>query len=98
MKRAICSAIKDRAVIQFSYDGGGVRTVEPYCHGLSLADNEVLRGFQTAGYSKSGRPVDWKLFEVAKITGLQQTGTTFQANRPDYNPDDQGMSSVHCHV
>ena len=97
MNAAICAAIKSRAVVQFYYNGGP-RTVEPHCHGISTAGNEVLRGYQTAGYSSSGNPVDWKLFVVADISSLRQTGATFPANRPDYNPNDRGMSSVHCHV
>ena len=84
-------------MVRFYYNGG-LRTVEPHCHGTSSAGNEVLRGYQTSGYSESGNPVGWKLFEVAKITGLASTGATFTSNRPDYNLNDRGMVSVHCHV
>ena len=97
MNTAICAAIENRAVVQFNYDGG-LRTVEPHCHGISTAGNEVLRGFQTGGYSKSGNPVEWKLFMVADISELRQTGATFSLNRPGYNPNDRGMTLVHCHV
>ncbi len=97
MNTAICAAIKSQAVVEFYYDGG-FRTVEPHCHGISTAGNEVLRGYQTGGYSRSGNPVDWKLFVVAEISHLRQTGATFSANRPGYNPADRGMRSVHCHV
>jgi hypothetical protein len=55
MNRSICEAIGDRAVVRFSY-GGGSRTVEPYCHGMSSTGTEVLRGYQTGGYSSSGKP------------------------------------------
>ena len=97
MNTAICAAIRNRAVVQFHYNGG-LRQVEPHCHGISTAGNEVLRGYQTGGYSSSGNPVGWKLYVVTGISGLQQTGETFPTDRPDYNPDDRGMSSVHCHV
>ena len=97
MNTVICAAIKARAVVQFHYDGG-LRTVEPYCHGISRAGEEVLRAYQTAGYSKSGNPVGWKLFEVAKISRLQTPSQTFTKNRPMYNPNDRGMRQVHCHV
>ena len=97
MNTAICAAISNRAIVQFNYDGG-LRTVEPHCHGISKAANEVLRGYQTGGYSSSGNPVEWKLFTVAEISGLRRTGATFLANRPGYNPNDLGMTSVHCHV
>jgi hypothetical protein len=97
MNRSICEAIRDRAVVRFSY-GGGSRTVEPHCHGMSSTGREVLRGYQTGGYSSSGNPVGWRLFEVAKISGFGPSGHTFLRARPGYNPRDQGIVSVHCHV
>ena len=97
MNATICDAIRRRAVITFGCDGGS-RTVEPHCHGNSTADNEVLRGYQTGGYSESGNPVGWKLFEVGKMSSIRLEGQTFASNRPGYNPSDKGMSSVHCHV
>src|SRR4051794_17155342 len=97
MTQTICQAIATRAVVEFSYDGGS-RTVEPHCHGVSTAGNEVLRGYQTAGYSESGNPIAWKLFDVSKIEGLSVTNRTFDQNRPGYNPDDKAMTTVHCHV
>jgi hypothetical protein len=72
--------------------------VEPHCHGISSADSEVLRGYQTGGYSSSGNPVGWRLFEVAKISGFRQSGQIFSSARPGYNPYDRGMVSVHCDV
>jgi hypothetical protein len=97
MSSTICAAIRNRAVITFSY-GGGTRTVEPHCHGTSLANNEVLRAWQTQGYSSSGHHVGWKLFEVSQIVGLSTTEVRFSSNRPNYNPSDRGMKVVHCHV
>lgn len=97
VNKAICDAIRSRAIIQFHYDGG-LRIAEPHSHGISTAGSEVLRGYQTGGYSSSGDPVGWKLYLVASISGLRQTGKVFLANRPDYNPNDRGMISVHCHV
>jgi hypothetical protein len=97
MNTAICDAIRRRAVIEFYYDGG-MRTVEPHCHGTSTSGNEVLRGYQTGGYSESGKPVEWKLFDVSKMSALTITNQTFAQNRPSYNPNDKQMSVVHCHV
>ena len=97
MNSLICNAISRRAVIIFHYHGGS-RTVEPHCHGISTAGNEVLRGYQTGGYSESGNPVGWKLFEVSDMQNIQITGGTFGQNRPHYNPNDKGMQVVHCHV
>ena len=97
MNRSICEAIRDRAVVRFSY-GGGSRTVEPHCHGISSTGSEVLRGYQTGGYSSSGNPVGWRLFEVAKISGFRQSHQIFSSARPGYNPYDRGIVSVHCRV
>ncbi len=97
MNALICDAIAKRAIIQFDYDGG-MRTVEPHCHGISTAGNEVLRGYQTGGYSESGRPVEWKLFDVSKISSLSITEKIFAQDRPFYNPNDKAMKIIHCHV
>lgn len=97
MNTTICDAIQRRAVIQFYY-GGGTRTVEPHCHGTSTAGNEVLRGYQTGGYSESGKPVEWKLFDVSEISSLSITNQIFTQNRPLYNSNDKAMRAVHCRV
>ena len=97
MNTIICDAISKRTVIQCHYDGG-TRTIEPHCHGISTAGNEVLRGFQTGGYSESGNPVAWKLFDVSKMSAVQATALSFAGNRAGYNPNDKGMKTVHCHV
>ena len=97
MNSTICQAIGTRAVIEFSY-GGGHRVVEPHTHGISTAGNEVLRGYQISGYSSSQSSPFWRLFDVSRITGLTVTTGTFPTNRPDFDPDDDGMTQVHCHV
>ncbi len=93
----ICEAIGKKAVLQLIY-GGYLRTVEPQCHGISTAGNEVLRGIQTGGESRSGLARFGKLFEVSKMSGLTITGLNFSGPGPGYNPDDQGMIYVHCHL
>ncbi len=97
MNPTICQAVSNRAVIEFSY-GGGKRVVEPHAHGISTAGNEVLRGYQVSGHSSTRTPPFWSMFDVSKITELTVTPSTFPTNRPDYNPDDEGMTQVHCHV
>jgi hypothetical protein len=94
---AICDAIQKKAVIQFNYEGKP-RIVEPQCHGISTAGKEVIRGFQTGGGSRSRRSIAEKLFEVSKITELKETGDTFSHPGPHYNPTDQAMIYVHCHL
>ena len=97
MSLTICEAIRKRMVIRFYYDGG-IRVVEPHCHGFSTVGHEVLRAYQIGGFSKSGNPVGWKLIAVRRIYGLQPEDTTFTEIRPGYNPSDQSMSSIHCAV
>jgi hypothetical protein len=97
MNTQICFAIKSRVIIQINYDGG-IRIIEPYCHGISQAGNEVLRAYQIRGFSRSGEPSGWKLFESTKIHNIIITSDNFKENRVGYNPNDQGMNSIHCHV
>jgi hypothetical protein len=97
MNPAICYAIENRFVLEFHY-AGGMRTVEPYRHGRSTAGNEVVRGYQVSGYSRSHTPSGWRLFDVAKLRELRSTGQTFPHNRPGYAAKDRAMRFVHCQV
>lgn len=97
MRESICEAIRGRCVIVFFYDGGE-RIVEPHCHGTSTKGHEVLRGYQTGGFSHSGEELGWRLFDVEKMGATAQTGGTFAENRPGYNPQDKHMSEIHCCV
>jgi hypothetical protein len=92
----ICQAIEDRNVLRFFYDGG-VRTVEPFCHGISTAGKSVLRGFQSGGYSASKR-VGWKMFEVADISRMGVLEEDFDGRRPHYNPNDPAMTKIFARV
>ena len=97
MNKDICSAIKTKRIITFYYDGG-LRRIEPYCHGVTKKGNEVLRAFQISGYSRSGSPIGWKLFSVSKISNLKILDETFHSIRRDYNPNDSVMSRIFCRV
>lgn len=97
MEQRICDAIKARNVICFQYKGG-IRTVEPYCYGISTANNEILRGYQIGGHSGSGESLDWKRFTVNKISNLIITKGIFDGKRPKYNPNDKAMVTIFCNV
>ncbi len=97
MNTTICAAIHSKCLLRFYYDGG-YRTVEPHCHGISSAGNEVLRAYQTAGHSESGSPVEWKLFRVSGMSNLAVTDEPFRGVRPGYNPNDSAMASICCHL
>ena len=98
MNPLLCSAIRHRRVITFYYDGGR-RTVEPYCHGASEAGHDLLRGYQTAGYSSSGAPQGWKMFRLDEFSGLAMTDEVFAATRPEYDPSrEEKMATIYCRV
>ncbi len=97
MSSSVCEAISERSVVEFEYDGA-IRVVEPHCHGQTKAGKEMVRAYQTDGYSKSGPVEGWKLYDVAKIVGLKRTGASFADNRPNYNPNDIHLIYVHCRV
>lgn len=97
MNPAICDAISKRERISFYYDGG-TRIAEPHCHGLSRSGNELLRAYQTGGFSQSGNPEGWKTFSISEMSGVVRTGEVFVQNRSGYNPDDGHMATICCCV
>lgn len=95
MNATLCQAIEGKRVISFDYDGGP-RTAEPHCLGVSREGHELLRVFQTGGFSESGNPVGWKLLRVDQINNLRITADVFPGPRPQYNPADKAMARVLC--
>ena len=96
MNEAICQAIRERRLITFPYGGGG-RLVEPHCHGLSALGEEMLLAYQTGGYSSSGRAEGWKMFAVARMGPIADTGRRFGGPRPRFDPT-RALTRVHCSV
>jgi predicted DNA-binding transcriptional regulator YafY len=92
----ICSAIRSKRVIQFSYHGG-VRDVEPYCYGRSGESVELLRAYQLRGVSRSGESAGWKMFRVEELSGLSLTFETFTP-RAEYDPADTVITFVNCRI
>lgn len=97
MHSILCNAINSHLVLTFYYNGG-YRTVEPFCYGRSGTGKDVLRGYQTSGYSESGDPLGWRLFDVSKISSLTVTEENFVRTRPGYNPNDSAMGQIYCRV
>ena len=95
MNKQICNAVRSKKLFQFYYNGGQ-RTVEPYCYAISRNGNELLRAFQISGYSASGKAQGWKLFSVNDMNNLLILDDTFNALRPEYNPDDPVMVRIYC--
>jgi hypothetical protein len=93
----LCEAIGSQRIVEFDY-GGHHRVVQPYCHGFTRRGAESLRAVQVNADSRSGGRGYGKLWTVAKIQNLRVTAETFDADDPDYNPDDTAMSEIHCRV
>lgn len=83
----------------------GYRTIEPYALGIhGSSGNLVLRAWQQAGASDSGRPPKrqkdeipgWRLFRLDGITSFMKTFKKFDPTnpRPKYNPNDSDMSDI----
>jgi len=93
-EKTIIYAIRNRKLLEFSYNSR-TRIVEPQSYGLSKKTNQLLmRGYQRAGGSVSGYTRGLRLFDVAKISSLRQTGERFAKAQPAHNPNDSAMSKV----
>ncbi|HEV2841664.1 MAG TPA: WYL domain-containing protein [Chthoniobacterales bacterium] len=92
-ERTIISAIRDRTVLKFTYNAQP-RTVEPQTYGISTAGRPVLRAYQRAGGSGSGRTKGLRLFEVAKMSKVEKTAERFLKARPEHNPNDSAMKEI----
>jgi len=98
MKELICTAIKNRKVIQFTYENQ-IRIVEPFVIGNHRdTNNLVMRSYRAGGYSKSEREPNWRLFDVSLISNLSITDTNAADFREYYNPQDKHMSRIICNV
>jgi hypothetical protein len=94
----ICSAIKNRRLVGFAYDGHS-RIVIPTAYGTqSTTGNKVLRGYQIRGTSGSGVPPKWGLFLVDKITDFQILDEAIPFTPPGYSPGDKHISPIHCEL
>jgi len=89
----LIAAINGRQGLKFSYEGY-VRIVEPQTYGMSYTGRYVLRAYQTRGESRSGQSKIAKLFDVAKISKLQNSGEHFKRPLPSHNPQDSAMTLI----
>ncbi len=92
----LCRAIADKHLIQFKYDGR-TRIVEPFCCGIDIAENYVLRGFQIRGSDKT-KPLCWRLYELAEMSQVSVTQHGFRGKRDEYNPVDPLMTKIFCRI
>jgi len=95
MNDDICRAIRERCIVRFQYDGG-IRHIEPYCHGFSRDDNELVRAYQIGGFSSSGETVGWKTYRIDRCSAVVVTGIVFTGPREGYDRADNRMATIHC--
>ena len=76
----ISQAIKDRRCIAIRYhDQRQIRVIEPHAVYTDDRGELVLDGYQTRGFSASGRPAPfWRPFRLKKITAVSVLKEAFQ--------------------
>ncbi len=76
----ISQAIKDRRCIAIRYhDQRQIRVIEPHAIYTDDRGELVLDGYQTRGFSASGRPAPfWRPFRLKKITAVSVLKEAFQ--------------------
>ena len=93
----LIEAIANKRVLELRYDGYH-RIVEPHTYGVSDQGHYLLRCYQTAGGSHSGKPVDWKLLRTDEISSLHETGALFPAARHGYKRNDPAMQRIYAQI
>ena len=81
----IMRALEERRVVQLTYDGGGMRTVQPHAILRKPDGTELLEAYQVKGFSESGAEHGWKNFDLARIDQLETKSETFEPRR-DFKP------------
>jgi hypothetical protein len=97
MDSDICTAIRSRKILEVYYDGG-YRNLEPYCYGLGISGNDLLRAYQLGEPHEPNRKIGWKLFKVEDFALIALTNNHFEARRTEYNPKDCAMKEIYCAV
>jgi hypothetical protein len=94
----IIRAIIERGLLGIYYEPGA-RIIEPCAYGLSREHHGLLRAFQTAGASTSGKHVNWKLLRTDKITQIDMLAARFDRPRPEYRRGDKAMvGGIYCQI
>jgi hypothetical protein len=96
MINVIVTAIRNRHILTFTY-GGVQRTVEPHAAGvLKAGGNDVVRCYQIG--ENIPEEQEWILCELAKITKLIDTETSFASARPGYKKGDKDMTRAYIYA
>jgi len=73
----LVSAINDRQLIEFFYDGHP-RIVQPATYGRTATGKWSLRACQVSGRSRRNTLPCWELYTESKMQGARATGETFE--------------------
>ena len=95
MTNDLIFAIQNSLTVKINYEGGD-RILEPHCFGLARTNNNLLRAYQTSGYS-STRKLGWKLLDVKKIRSFEILDQTFSV-RYDYKRNDKAMMRIYSQL
>ena len=93
----IASAIRNRQLLSFSYDGFA-RVVEPHTYGIDGKGHYAVRAYQVRGGSESGEFVGWKLFHVSDMHQLSVIAEHFFGARPKYKRGDKAFSTINAEL
>jgi hypothetical protein len=94
----ICSAIKNRRLIQFYYKGQN-RVLIPGAYGShKTTHNQLLRAYQVRGGRNTGETPGWGLFKVSDISSLQVLDESIGAIPPGYRLNDSALSPIYCQL
>ena len=97
MNQTIITAIQNRSILEFTYEGHH-RVVEPHSYGLSASRKEVIRCYQIGGSSVANSVPSWKIMDVDQIVGLFVTSRHFVRPRAGYRKGDRRLSAIFCEI
>jgi hypothetical protein len=93
-----CEALNAGLCLEVSYDGY-TRIVEVHAVGLSREGRWIMRVWQVAGGSQSGKDFGWKMMRLDEVTSVRLSDQKSMAPRPLYKCNDPEMlGGIKCQV
>jgi len=94
VRETLCSAVRSRHIVEFSYDGHQ-RRVEPYVVWEATDDDWQLGGW-SLGFSASESEPPWRCYNLSKIRDVTISNDTFLGNREGYNRNADRYENACC--
>jgi len=92
----ICTAIKSRLVLSFSYDGE-IQILEPMTLGRHRESGElVLTGYLVGGHYVEKEEFPWLVYSLSKIEKLNFTTLRAWHSKDGYTPLDKSLFEKIC--